>query len=44
MSLLKELRLEQHYRDARCGSTMLPWSAEVCLHRLGRHAIFDDAG
>ena len=42
MSLLKEFRLEQMYRDARCGSTMLPWSAEVCLHRLGRHGIFPD--
>lgn len=42
LSLLKELRLEQMYRDARCGSTMLPWSAEVCLHRLGRHGIFPD--
>lgn len=42
MSLLKDFPLEQYYRDARCGSTMLPWSAEVCLHRLGRHAIFPD--
>jgi alkylation response protein AidB-like acyl-CoA dehydrogenase len=42
LSLLKSFRLEQYYRDARCGSTMLPWSAEVCLHRLGRHAIFPD--
>ncbi|MFM9125622.1 MAG: acyl-CoA dehydrogenase family protein, partial [Actinomycetota bacterium] len=40
LSLLKEHRLEQLYRDARCGSTMLPWSAEVCLDRLGRHGIF----
>jgi alkylation response protein AidB-like acyl-CoA dehydrogenase len=43
LSLLKEHRLEQLYRDARCGSTMLPWSAEVCLDRLGRHGIFPDA-
>ena len=42
LSLLKDFRLEQYYRDARCGSTMLPWSAEVCLHRLGRHGIFPD--
>lgn len=42
LSLLKDFRLEQYYRDARCGSTMLPWSAEICLHRLGRHAIFPD--
>jgi alkylation response protein AidB-like acyl-CoA dehydrogenase len=42
LSMLKEFRLEQYYRDARCGSLMLPWSAEVCLHRLGRHGIFPD--
>jgi hypothetical protein len=23
-------------------SLMLPWSAEVCLHRLGQHGIFPD--
>jgi hypothetical protein len=39
---LKEFRLEQYYRDARCGSLMLPWSAEICLDRLGRHGIFPD--
>jgi alkylation response protein AidB-like acyl-CoA dehydrogenase len=41
-SMLKNLPLEQHYRDARCGSLMLPWSAEVCLDRLGRFGLFDD--
>ncbi len=41
MTLLKQFPLEQHYRDARCGATMLPWSVEVCLERLGRHSIFD---
>lgn len=35
-SMLRPNRLEQHYRDARCGATMLPWSVEVCLDRLGR--------
>jgi alkylation response protein AidB-like acyl-CoA dehydrogenase len=41
-SMLKNLPLEQHYRDARCGSLMLPWSAEVCLDRLGRFGLFED--
>jgi alkylation response protein AidB-like acyl-CoA dehydrogenase len=43
-SMLKNLPLEQHYRDARCGSLMLPWSAEVCLDRLGHFGLFEDDG
>ena len=39
-SLLRPSRLEQFYRDARCGATMLPWSVEVCLDRLGRAGLF----
>ena len=42
-STMRKLRLEQHDRDARCGSLMLPWSAEVCLERPGRDGLFDDA-
>ncbi len=38
-SMLRPNPVEQHYRDARCGATMLPWSVEVCLDRLGRAAI-----
>jgi alkylation response protein AidB-like acyl-CoA dehydrogenase len=34
-SLLRPLPLERLYRDARCGATMLPWSAEICRERLG---------
>jgi alkylation response protein AidB-like acyl-CoA dehydrogenase len=34
-SLLRPLPLERYYRDARCGATMLPWSAEICRERLG---------
>ena len=41
-SLLKPLALERIYRDARCGATMLPWSVDVCLERLGRYQLFDD--
>jgi alkylation response protein AidB-like acyl-CoA dehydrogenase len=40
-SMQKTLPLERMYRDARLGSTMLPWSAEVCLERLGRARLYD---
>ena len=36
------LPLERLYRDARCGATMLPWSVEVCLERLGRFELDDE--
>jgi alkylation response protein AidB-like acyl-CoA dehydrogenase len=42
-SMLKHLPLERMYRDARLGSTMLPWSAEVCTERLGRARLYDHA-
>jgi alkylation response protein AidB-like acyl-CoA dehydrogenase len=32
--------VERMYRDARCGSLMFPWSAEICLERLGREALY----
>lgn len=41
-SIMRKLPLEQYYRDARCGSLMLPWSAEVCLERLGRYGLFEE--
>ena len=40
-SLLRPLPLERLYRDARCGATMLPWSAEICMDRLGRSGLYD---
>jgi alkylation response protein AidB-like acyl-CoA dehydrogenase len=43
-TIMRTMALEQHYRDARCGSLMLPWSAEVCLERLGRFGLYDDEG
>ncbi len=43
-SLLRPLPLERLFRDARCGATMLPWSVEVCLDRLGQYALVGDAG
>ena len=33
--------LERIYRDSRCGSLMLPWTAEICLDRLGREALYE---
>ena len=40
-SMLKSLPLERIYRDSRCGSLMLPWTAEICLDRLGREALYE---
>jgi alkylation response protein AidB-like acyl-CoA dehydrogenase len=40
-SMLKSLPLERIYRDSRCGSLMLPWTAELCLDRIGREALYN---
>jgi alkylation response protein AidB-like acyl-CoA dehydrogenase len=40
-SMLKSLPLERLYRDARCGSLMLPWTAELCQDRLGRECLYE---
>ncbi len=40
-SMLKSLPLERMYRDSRCGSLMLPWTAELCLDRIGREALYE---
>ncbi len=42
-AMLRPSRLEQYYRDARCGATMLPWSVEVCLQRLGTADLYPGA-
>ena len=39
-AMLKSLALERMYRDSRCGSLMLPWTAELCLDRIGREALY----
>ena len=39
-AMLKTLPLERMYRDSRCGSLMLPWTAELCLDRLGRECLY----
>jgi alkylation response protein AidB-like acyl-CoA dehydrogenase len=40
-AMLKHLPLERMYRDARLGSLMLPWSAEVCFERLATARLYD---
>ncbi|MBC4016766.1 acyl-CoA dehydrogenase family protein [Siccirubricoccus deserti] len=40
-AMLKSLPLERLYRDARCGSLMLPWTAELCIDRIGRDALYE---
>jgi alkylation response protein AidB-like acyl-CoA dehydrogenase len=40
-AMLKALPLERLYRDSRCGSLMLPWTAEICLDRIGRQALYE---
>ena len=41
-SMLKSFPLERIYRDSRCGSLMLPWTAEICLERIGRGALYEE--
>jgi alkylation response protein AidB-like acyl-CoA dehydrogenase len=40
-SMLRSLALERLYRDSRCGSLMLPWTAELCLDMLGKGALYE---
>jgi alkylation response protein AidB-like acyl-CoA dehydrogenase len=39
-SMMKHLPLERIYRDSRCGSLMLPWTAELVLDRMGRETLY----
>jgi alkylation response protein AidB-like acyl-CoA dehydrogenase len=39
-AIFKALPLERIYRDSRCGSLMLPWTAEICVDRIGRQALY----
>ncbi|HSI59945.1 MAG TPA: acyl-CoA dehydrogenase, partial [Ideonella sp.] len=41
-SMMRSLPLERLYRDARCGSLMLPWTAELCLDHLGHECLYDE--
>ena len=38
-TLLKNFPLERLYHEARCGSVMLPWTAEIAEHRLGEESL-----
>ncbi len=40
-AMLKRFPLERIYRDSRCGAVMLPWTAEICLERIGREALYE---
>jgi alkylation response protein AidB-like acyl-CoA dehydrogenase len=40
-SMLRSLSLERLYRDSRCGSLMLPLTAELCVDRLGRETLYE---
>jgi len=40
-TLLKNFPLERIYRESRCGSLMLPWTAEIAEHRLGEESLFE---
>ena len=40
-AMLKTLALERIFRDSRCGSLMLPWTAELCIDRIGRESLYE---
>jgi len=40
-SMMKHLPLERLYRDSRCGSLMLPWTAELIVDRMGRETLYE---
>ncbi len=39
--IMRSLPMERFYRDSRCGSLMLPWTAELCLDMLGKAALYE---
>lgn len=40
-SMLRSLPLERLYRDSRCGSLMLPWTAELCMDMIGKGTLYE---
>ncbi|MBU3652676.1 MAG: acyl-CoA dehydrogenase family protein [Limnohabitans sp.] len=41
-AMLKTFALERLFRDSRCGALMLPWTAEICLDRLGKGLLYNE--
>lgn len=41
-AMLKNFPLERMFRDSRCGSLMLPWTAEICLDRIGHGVLYEE--
>lgn len=39
-AMLKSLPLERMFRDSRCGALMLPFTAEICLDRIGYLSLY----
>lgn len=39
-SMLRTLPLERYFRDSRCGSLMLPFTAEICWERIGLLSLY----
>jgi alkylation response protein AidB-like acyl-CoA dehydrogenase len=39
-AMLKTYPLERMFRDSRCGALMLPWTAEICLDRMGHGLLY----
>ena len=39
-AMLRSLPLERLLRDSRCGSLMLPFTAEICLERVGLMSLY----
>lgn len=41
-AMLKTFPLERMFRDSRCGALMLPWTAEICIDRLGYGLLYKE--
>lgn len=39
-ALFKHFPVERMYRDARAGAVMLPWTADICIERIGRMSLY----
>ncbi|QDF95483.1 acyl-CoA dehydrogenase [Azoarcus sp. DD4] len=41
-AMLKSFPLERMFRDSRCGALMLPWTAEICMDRIGHGVLYEE--